>query len=386
MSVGDIMTKSPVTVSIGDTVSDAMAKIRKHKVRELPVMDGRRPVGLVSYASFVERRSVPLTAKVDSIMLRPPTLEEDASVLDAAETLVSSGLRGAPVLRNGAMVGFVSRTDIIRFVPKIAELRQRRVRDVMSIEPRAVTPDDVVSKVQIEMEGLDEKVLPVVDSQERIVGAVGMTEVLKVLWAPKADRPRRSPKPPRKVFDDRVPQKISVGSVMTRHAVTVSPEDTLGHTVELMDSKALSTLFVVDGGKLVGVIDQADIMEQIITLRPRDSVFVQISGLGLYEPDVYDGLYDLIGKGMKRINKMERPKVFYLHVATHDEGGLTSKFSLRARLNTERHMYYVRNSDWDLFRTTSDLLESLEGKVRKDKDKELTDRRKKTGIRVRGSE
>ena len=377
------MTKSPVTVSVGDTVSDAIAKIRKHRVRELPVMDGSNPVGLVSYSSFVERRSVPLTAKVASIMLRPPTLGEDASALDAAETIVSSGLRGALVIRGGAMVGFVSRTDIIRFVPKVAELSQRKVGDVMSIEPRAVTPDDAVSKVQIEMDGLDEKVLPVVDHQDRIVGAVGMTEVLKVLWTPKADRPRRSPKPPRKVFDDRVPQKISVGSVMTRHAVTVGPEDTVGHAVEVMIAKGLSTLFVADGGTLVGVIDQADIMEQIITLRSRDSVFVQISGLGMYEPDVYDGLYDLIGKGMKRINKIERPKVFYLHVATHDEGGLTSKFSLRARLNTEKHMYYVRNSDWDLFRTASELLESLEGKVRKDKEKELTDRRKTPGTRGR---
>jgi CBS domain-containing protein len=373
----DIMTTDPVTARIDETVSDAMAKIKKHKVRELPVLDGSRPVGLVSYSSFIERRSVPITAKLDSIMLQAPRLDEDSDIIDAAEALVAAGIRGAPVMRGSAMVGFVSRTDVIRVMAEADELRAKRVEEFMTRDPKVVKEDDYVRKAQILMEDLNEKALPVVDGSNRLVGVVGMSEILDVIWRPRADAPRRSPKPPRKVFDDRAPARIAIGSVMTRNAVTVAPGESLEKTVGLMLDRGLSTLFVVDDGKLVGVVDQSDLMEQLINLRPRDQVFVQISGLGMQEPDVYDGLYDLIGRGMKRIDKMERPRVFYLHIAAYDQAGMTSKYSLRARLNTEKNMYYVRHADWDLYKAASTLLESLETKVRREREKKLDEKKRR---------
>jgi len=373
----DIMTTDPVTARIDETVSDAMAKIRKHKVRELPVLDGSRPVGLVSYTSFIERRSVPITAKLDSIMLQAPRLDEDSDIIDAAEALVAAGIRGAPVMRGSSMVGFVSRTDVIRAMAKADELRAKRVEEFMTRDPKTVKEEDAVRKAQIVMEDLNEKALPVVDGVNRLVGVVGMSEILDVIWRPRADAPLRSPKPPRKVYDSRSPARIDIGSVMARDVVTVAPHDSLGKTVELMLERGLSTLFVVDDGRLVGVVDQSDLMEQLINLRPREQVFVQISGLGMQEPDVYDGLYDLIGRGMKRVDKMERPRVFYLHIAAHDQEGATSKYSLRARLNTEKNMYYVGHSDWDLYKATSTLLEALESKVRREREKRLDDRKRR---------
>ncbi len=370
-----VMTTSPVTVEVGDTVSDAIATIRRHRVKELPVLSKGVPVGLVSYTSFIERRSVPINAKVASIMLPVSKVSEDDSVLDIAEILVATGIRGAPVMRGNRLVGFVSRTDLIKIMPSISELRLLRARDIMTSEPQSVTPDESVGRAQVIMEGLNEKALPVVGDGGKLVGVVGMTEIMDTVWSPKGDMPQRSPKPPRQVFDGRTRAQIKVGSVMTRNVVSVSPDDTLGHIVDLMLDRGLSTLFVTEGDKLVGVVDQADLMEQLLRLRPRDQVFVQISGMKMHEPDVLDGLYSLIGRGMKRVAKMDRPRVFYLHVATYEHEGLASKFSLRARLNTDSAMYYVRGAGWDLYKAMSDLLETLEAKVRREKEKEL-DKRK----------
>lgn len=376
VKVRSVMSTSPVTVEVDETVSDAIARIRRHRVKELPVLSKGVPVGLVSYTSFIERRSVPLNAKVSSIMLPVSRLREEDSVLDAAELLVSSGIRGAPVMRGNRLVGFVSRSDIIRIMPSMPEMRAVKAGDLMTTEPLSVTPDEFVGRAQVLMEGLNEKALPVVGDGDRLVGVIGMTEVMDAVWSPKGDMPQRSPKPPRKVFDARTRAQIRVGSVMTRGAVRVSPDDTLGRVVDLMLDRGLSTLFVTEEERLVGVVDQADLMEQLLSLRPRDQVFVQISGLTAHDPDVLDGLYSMIGKGMKRLAKMERPRVFYLHVTTYDHEGLASKFSLRARLNTDGGMYYVRGAGWDLFKTASGLLETLEAKVRRQKEKEQ-DRRQR---------
>lgn len=378
LSLADIMSTAPVSIGVDERVSDAIAKMKKHKVRELPVMKDDAPVGLVSYTSFVERRSVPIAAKVESIMLPVPRLRLQDGLIDAAESFVAAGIRGAPVVRGGKMIGFVSRTDLIRAMASSEELGRRQVKDFMTREPKSVGPDEVVRKAQIVMEGLNEKALPVVDDGNRLVGVIGMPEIIDVLWRPKADMPLRSPKGPRKVYDSRVRAEIKVGSVMMRDVFTVSPDDTLKSVSSLMLKKGISTVFVASDGKLVGVVDQSDLMEQLISLRPRDSVFVQISGIGLQAPDVYDGLYDLIGKGMKRIAKMERPRVFYVHIISYDEEGLTSKYSVRARLSTERNMYYVRSSDWNVYRATSDLLEALEGKIRKQRERALSERKQRS--------
>jgi CBS domain-containing protein len=375
LKLGDVMSKAPVTARIDETVSDAIAKMKRHGIRELPVLEGGSPVGLVSYTSFIERRSVPVTAKLDSMMMPVPKFTEETGVIEAAEVLTTKGIRGAPVMRGGKMIGFVSRSDLIREMAVSDELRSKKVEHFMTRDPKSVSPEDVVHKAQIMMDELDEKALPVVDGSGRLVGVIGMTEVFDVVWMPKADRPRRSPKPPRKVFRDRLQAEIKVGSVMTTDVVTVNPEDTLGRTAGLMLERGLSTLFVTENGRLVGVVDQADLMEQLIALKPRDEVFVQISGLRPLDPDVYEGLYGVIGKGMRRINKMVRPRAFNVHVVTYEEDGLTAKYSMRARLTTDKELYYVSSFGWDPHTTMSDLLEALEKKVRKQRGKLLTRRK-----------
>ncbi|TFG68721.1 MAG: CBS domain-containing protein, partial [Methanomassiliicoccus sp.] len=45
--VGDVMTESPVTADIGDTVSDVMAVLKRYRVREVPVLKDGLTVGLI---------------------------------------------------------------------------------------------------------------------------------------------------------------------------------------------------------------------------------------------------------------------------------------------------------------------------------------------------
>jgi ribosome-associated translation inhibitor RaiA len=137
-----------------------------------------------------------------------------------------------------------------------------------------------------------------------------------------------------------------------------------------MDKK-LSTLFVTSEGRLVGVLSQVDLIEQVIGLLPREGVYVQITGLDVGDPEVYDILYELIGKSMKRIDRIVPPRVFSVHITTYHHEGLKSKYSLGARLTTSKNMYYVKSVDWDLYKATDSLLDMLEANVRRDHEKQL---------------
>jgi CBS domain-containing protein len=54
--LGDICSRELVTLSPGAAIDDAIARMREHAVRRMPVLDGGRPVGIVSLGDLAEER------------------------------------------------------------------------------------------------------------------------------------------------------------------------------------------------------------------------------------------------------------------------------------------------------------------------------------------
>jgi CBS domain-containing protein len=370
--VKDVMSSSAVTATKGETLSEVISRMKKDHLREIPVLEGNKPVGLVSYSSFLLRRSLPLSSKVEQVMHPAPRLEEDMPITKAVEEMMASGVRGAPVVRNEKMVGFVSRTDIIKVLPNVEQLKNKKVSEFMSKNPQSVTEKESVRRAQMLMKGLMEKSLPVVDSNGRLVGAVSMHEVMEIIWSPKSSKPYNE-----LVGSDKEPPDIAVGSIMSRPAISVSPSDSIGKVASLMLEKDLATIFVHEGERLVGVVSQADLMEQVISLKKREGVYVQITGLVEEDPDVYNVLYDQIEKAMNRIDKIQFPRVFTVHIQTYHSEGMRSKYSIHGRLTTDRSMYYASQTDWDLYKTMDALLNQLEKTVKREHEKTLDLRKKK---------
>jgi len=370
--VKDVMSSSAVTATKGEILSDVISRMKKDHLREIPVLEGNKPVGLVSYSSFLLRRSLPLSSKVEQVMHPAPRLEEDMPITKAVEEMMASGVRGAPVVRNEKMVGFVSRTDIIKVLPNVEQLKNKKVSEFMTKNPQFVTEKDSVRRAQMLMKGLMEKSLPVVDSNGRLVGAVSMHEVMEIIWSPKGSKPYNE-----LIGSDKEPPDIAVGSIMSQPAISVSPSDSIGKVASLMLEKGLATIFVHEGERLVGVVSQADLMEQVISLKKREGVYVQITGLVEEDPDVYNVLYDQIEKAMNRIDKIQFPRVFTVHVQTYHSDGMRSKYSIHCRLTTDRSMYYASQTDWDLYKTMDALLNQLEKTVKREHEKTLDLRKKK---------
>lgn len=350
-------------VERGETVGKVIAKMRKQGVREVPVVEASVPVGLVSYTALVMRRSVPLSARIETVMMPTPKLNEETRITDVAEALVSVGIRGAPVVRDGRIVGFVSRTDIVRALAADERCEKELVGNLMTSDPIAVGPDDTVRNAIALMDGLNEKALPVVDERGSIMGVIGMTEIIDSVWRPKALKPPRTPKPPRKVFGDREPARIKVSSIMTRTPITVAPDDTVAKAASLMLKHGIATVFVDRHGKLVGVISQADLMEMVVGLRSAEGVYVQISGLETQDPFTYEMLDLMISKGTQRIRRVDPPRVLSIHVTAYHREGSRAKYSLKGRLTTRSGFYYATSSEWDLLAAADSLLDKLHKSV-----------------------
>ncbi len=72
VSVGSVCTPDPLTLAPDDPVSAAVALMREHAIRRVPVVEGGLPVGLVSLGDLAEARD-PGSALADISRAEPDT-------------------------------------------------------------------------------------------------------------------------------------------------------------------------------------------------------------------------------------------------------------------------------------------------------------------------
>lgn len=135
MKVGDVMTKDPVTVATLETIGQADELMNANKIRQLPVIEGKELVGIVTdrdIRSFLSgsllespvARERALNTNVREVMTTEPiTLAADDDLQEAVELLIEQKIGGIPVVDEGeGLVGIVTYVDMLRcFLNRLQE-------------------------------------------------------------------------------------------------------------------------------------------------------------------------------------------------------------------------------------------------------------------------
>jgi CBS domain-containing protein len=114
----DVMTANPATVSEKDSVRDAARIMASEDTGIVPVVDGRKVVGMVTdrdiVVRFVAEGKDPSNARVDECMSRSVrSVKEDTPVAEILTVMSNAQVRRVPVLNaSEEMVGIVSIRDI----------------------------------------------------------------------------------------------------------------------------------------------------------------------------------------------------------------------------------------------------------------------------------
>ena len=117
----------------------------------------------------------------------------------------------------------------------------RSVRDVMTPGVRTVSPSQSLAEAAAVMKGEDVGSVPVVED-DRLAGIVTDRDIVI-----------------RAVAERRDPQTVKVDEVASRQLVTVEPEQDLDEALALMARHQVRRLPVVEAGRLVGMLAQADV-------------------------------------------------------------------------------------------------------------------------------
>jgi isocitrate dehydrogenase len=127
-TVGDIMTRMPVTVKAGTKVSEAMHLMREHGISSVLVApSGDGEWGIMTQRDVVSRivhaNRSPAMVKVEEIATMPlVTVPVDMSLYDCSSQMIGANIRRVVVAQNEVPIGIVSDTDLFRSVEEFGWL------------------------------------------------------------------------------------------------------------------------------------------------------------------------------------------------------------------------------------------------------------------------
>ena len=125
----------------------------------------------------------------------------------------------------------------------------------MAVDPPTVSPKDSLQKVVDLLRRRDIRSAPVIDNG-RLVGIV-------------TDRDIRQVAPAYPLFRDeaeirRYTENLAVTAAMTADPMTISPDAPLVQAAKILETYRISSLPVVDGEKLVGMISVMDLLRTFV--------------------------------------------------------------------------------------------------------------------------
>jgi len=127
--VRDFMSRDVKTVRTDTTVKEAVSKMNKFRIGSIIVMEGKRPVGIITERDILERIvepcMEPTAIKAREIMSSPVIFTSpEVNIEDAARLMAVKKIKKLAVIEKGKLVGIMTSMDLMRASPKLLNLME----------------------------------------------------------------------------------------------------------------------------------------------------------------------------------------------------------------------------------------------------------------------
>jgi CBS domain-containing protein len=242
-SLLELMNPAPPAIDPDDPLDVAEAAMRLVDASHLPVARNRTLLGIVSLRALLTDDDRPRRA--GDLPPQPPiAAHPDSDVAEAAALLLRYRLSILPLVRDGNLVGSVTRADLVRMAARLLESDGSPVRALMTPSPViSVQADESLEHAATLMRHGLVRHLPVLRAR-RLCGLLVDHDVLAALHR----RPR-----------------AKVSDIMQRSIETTAPDEDAAVAATQMLAAHVGALPVVDGARLVGMLAESDFLEYLVS-------------------------------------------------------------------------------------------------------------------------
>jgi len=243
----DFILEIPV-LKPGDQITKARQILRDDRFREVYIVDAKK--NLLGYIDITDGLRVTATKSnvtIEGFVKEAPMVHPADSIEMAARTMRSYSTDSAAMVDPEPRVtGGVLLADLFPVIISRNELHGT-VESRMSRNVVALAPEDEIQKVHALIVESGFTAFPVL-KKKRLVGIISRRDLI-------GSRRLRS------VIADHA--RTPVGGVMTTDVVTIAPGEPVSAAAELLVKHDVSRLPVLDGDRLVGVIDRHDVLASL---------------------------------------------------------------------------------------------------------------------------
>jgi len=131
--VRELMTRDVKTVNPNTNGRRIVSLMNQFGIGSVVVVEGKKAVGIITERDILQRLVEPglppETVKAKDIMSSPPiTIEDTATVDEAAEIMTRRRIKKLIVVHHGKLVGIITYTDIVTKIPRMFRILEELLR------------------------------------------------------------------------------------------------------------------------------------------------------------------------------------------------------------------------------------------------------------------
>jgi len=157
MLVRKKMKKDLITITKEERMTKAKKILQEKNIRHLPVVDGKKLIGLVTNMDIRKAEASPATSleirelhylldklTVDEIMTRNViTISPDISVEEATTLLHDNKIGCLPVIEDGNLVGIITENDVMKILIEVMGMKEKGSRLEIQLDDKPGALADV---------------------------------------------------------------------------------------------------------------------------------------------------------------------------------------------------------------------------------------------------
>ena len=174
IKVEDVMVRDVARAELPGTRDEVLEILKSKHISGVPIVKNGELVGIVTRTDMLKN---PEEEQIAILMTRNPiTITSDKSIVDAARLILDNNIRRLPVVDDGHLIGLVTIADIVGAMGRLnitTPISDHIGNNVVSVWSE--TPISVVGEI---MELADVKAVPILDSMLKLVGVASDKDLI----------------------------------------------------------------------------------------------------------------------------------------------------------------------------------------------------------------
>lgn len=174
--VEDLMVRDVAYATLPGSRDEILDILKSKHVSGIPVVKNGELVGIVTRTDLLKH---PEEEQLAILMTRDPvTISPDESIVEAARVILEHGIRRLPVVENHTLVGLITLADIVGAIASfnISE----PIGDLINDKTIVIWDETPVSVVGMIMEMAEVKAAPVVNMTRRVLGVISDKDLINM--------------------------------------------------------------------------------------------------------------------------------------------------------------------------------------------------------------